>query len=1115
MKKKLEKYAVSFVAAAVVISSIPSMTFAAEFGSGASSESSFGSSFEPISESAVIPDDGVLQDNDSKDQEVLDDSAMTGGVFFAGTEESPSQGSDTASTPDEAFSSDEAFSPAEASSSDVFEDGSSEVLFGDGENGGENVFEDGTEEEGVLGGALLGNGLPPEVLLSESGVSDNRNRQNYSTWSSPVKSYLAANASGYLRVEYVDSQVVIEQYNTELLLQSQRYIANELPYFGGFYEGSNAYYLVFGQSNTAESDSVEVIRVVKYDKNWNRLGAASLRGANTTYPFNAGSLRMTEYGGYLYIRTCHQMYKSQDGLNHQSNLTMQVRISDMAIVDSFYDVMNIVRGYVSHSFNQFIIVDDQGNIVALDHGDAYPRSAALGSYEKSAGGDSFTGYYYSDDIFGFQGNVGDNYTGASLGGLEYSGSSYLTAGNSVQQDAAWSSHSVRNIFITATPRSDCTKTPVKESLGGNWYSSISYPLTQKESTTVKWITNYAEGSGISASTPHLVKLGSNSFLLLWAQMEGYSANGKISYVFLDGMGNVTSSVYTKDGYLSDCKPVVSGETAVWYITDGKKLTFYKVKQDGSFETEVGHLHSYEPKMEFEKAEINCGLIEGSTKNTLTTNTDGTVTYSSSDTNIATVDASGKVSLKNLGTCTITASAAAGVNYGAKKVSYTLHVISLKKQTIQVAGSFTRTYGDKSFSLNASCSGGAKLSYSSDNKKVVTVSDKGKVSIIGNGSASITIIAAATSEYAGASTKVSIKINKKAIKDCRLIFTKVGPISSNSSEFSKYLAVADGDTVLKEGKDYETWGNRWWYSGNYLGSLNTTVVGIGNYTGEIALEVHPIAEKSVLNSAKETSKGIQLSWEKDGGAMGYCIYRKIGNGKFALVKKITNRDTVKWTDTEPATVKGAYTYCIKAYTKSGTKTNYAKKSAEKCVVTAPVLKSVTSAGYNKLKITWNKVEGASGYVVYQKIGGKWKKLKTTTGTSYTHTNSKTFPVQTGTANTYTIKAYYTVSNKPVYSSYSKTGISGKAVPGKPVISAVAKSGKGMKLTIKKVSGATGYEIQRNDGTKWVKIASTKKLSYGDAAASKKGTTYKYRVRAYRTVNGKNIYGSYSAVKSGIR
>lgn len=36
--------------------------------------------------------------------------------------------------------------------------------------------------------------------------------------------------------------------------------------WGGFYAGNNGYYLVEGVSNTDESDTAEVIRVIKYDK---------------------------------------------------------------------------------------------------------------------------------------------------------------------------------------------------------------------------------------------------------------------------------------------------------------------------------------------------------------------------------------------------------------------------------------------------------------------------------------------------------------------------------------------------------------------------------------------------------------------------------------------------------------------------------------------------------------------------------------------------------------------------------------------------------------------------------------------------------------------------------
>ena len=103
-------------------------------------------------------------------------------------------------------------------------------------------------------------------------------------------------------------------------------------------------------------------------------------------------------------------------------------------------------------------------------------------YEKTASENSFRGDYFADLVWVAQGEEGVNYTGMSLGGLEYSNSSYLTAGNSVIQDANWSDHNTRNIFITVTSRSDCTKTPVEEQISEDSYT-ISYPLTLKGTTS--------------------------------------------------------------------------------------------------------------------------------------------------------------------------------------------------------------------------------------------------------------------------------------------------------------------------------------------------------------------------------------------------------------------------------------------------------------------------------------------------------------------------------------------------------------------------------------------------------------------------------------------------------
>ena len=85
---------------------------------------------------------------------------------------------------------------------------------------------------------------------------------------------------------------------------------------------------------------------------------------------------MVESNGILYVHTCHTMYTSDDGYNHQANMTFSVKESDMTLYDIYSEVMNVSYGYVSHSFNQFITVRD-GYVYRADHGDAGPRGMAV------------------------------------------------------------------------------------------------------------------------------------------------------------------------------------------------------------------------------------------------------------------------------------------------------------------------------------------------------------------------------------------------------------------------------------------------------------------------------------------------------------------------------------------------------------------------------------------------------------------------------------------------------------------------------------------------------------------------------------------------------------------
>lgn len=176
---------------------------------------------------------------------------------------------------------------------------------------------------------------------------------------------------------------------------------------------------------------------------------------------------------------------------------------------------------------------------------------------------------------------------------------------------------------------------------------------------------------------------------------------------------------------------------------------------------------------------------------------------------------------------------------------------------------------------------------------------------------------------------------------------------------------------------------------------------------------------------------------------------------------------------------------------------------------------TSNSYNSIKLTWNKtVNGANGYAVYRSTSkdGKYTLRKTITSKNtieFTDTG-----LDTNTTYYYKVRAYRMIADKKKYGSYSEI------VCAKPVLSktTITVSSTSKKATIKwnKVLGASGYKVYSatsSNGTYSLKktITSINTLSYTNTNLVS-GKTYYYKVRAYRNVNGKVVYGPYSAVKS---
>lgn len=88
----------------------------------------------------------------------------------------------------------------------------------------------------------------------------------------------------------------------------------------------------------------------------------------------------------------------------------------------------------------------------------------------------------------------------------------------------------------------------------------------------------------------------------------------------------------------------------------------------------------------------------------------------------------------------------------------------------VKASYTLEYGKKAFALNARTSGNGTLSYTSSNRKAVSVTAKGKVSVKGYGKVTITIRASETPGFFRAEKKVQIKVQPKKMKITSLAST---------------------------------------------------------------------------------------------------------------------------------------------------------------------------------------------------------------------------------------------------------------------------------------------------------------------------------------------------------
>ena len=403
---------------------------------------------------------------------------------------------------------------------------------------------------------LRGSAAKAEVISvsgSNAGGIENSISVTSSTarWSSIRNSYLFKSSSGYTAVDWNGSKVIVTEYDSKFNKDSVKIIEPELPLFGGFYASKDCNYILFGDTNYSEDDTKEVLRLVKYDKDFNRIISGSVTDCYTFEPFESGSAVIAETNGYVIIQTCRKRYPD-DGVRHQSSLTV---IMDKATLSILNDLGKFQANHVSHSFNQFVMVDGH-KFVVVDHGDAYPRSVTLNVL------DTDTTYYSGAvSLFDIPGTAGANCTGVTVGGLAISSSSYMVAINSVDHSKVTSYDSFKMYSLDVDER--------------NAMVLVESKSDKKVKEVV--LTNYVN-KGYLASTPYIVKINDDEFAVLWQEFKYGSSNADLKYAVIDGSGNIRSTGSSSNAILSvDCQPIYDNGKIIWYVnSDSTNRDFYKL-----------------------------------------------------------------------------------------------------------------------------------------------------------------------------------------------------------------------------------------------------------------------------------------------------------------------------------------------------------------------------------------------------------------------------------------------------------------------------------------------------------------------------------------------------------
>ncbi len=256
--------------------------------------------------------------------------------------------------------------------------------------------------------------------------------------------------------------------------------------------------------------------------------------------------------------------------------------------------------------------------------------------------------------------------------------------------------------------------------------------------------------------------------------------------------------------------------------------------------------------------------------------------------------------------------------------------------------------------------------------------------------------------------------------------------------------------------------------------------------------------------------VTLSWKKTSGAKGYEIQQKSGK-KWKTVATIKKVKTTSYTVKK---LKNGTTYQFRIRAVNGKKKGaYVTVKAKTGVQKIASVKAV-SAGLDSAKVTWAK-GNVTGYEIQYSTSKKFtKKTTKTVKVKKAKTTSYTLKkLAAGTKNYIRIRGYVSGSAKTYYGAYTTVNVTPSVNPmGAVTVKGVTDTA--VTVSWAKVSGVTGYQIQKLQAGKWVDVNTAVKNSVAqyNVTGLSSLADQQIRVRAYQKSGSKVFYNNWVTVKA---